>query len=190
MVVSRGGRRRLFFALWCDEGCREGLLAATRGAPWRDGWSGACGQGKAVPPADWHVTLCFLGGVEERDLQRLLAGASALRLPAFTLHFERLRYWAEAGVIAALADCPPAAVELAAALHALSRGLGLLPDDKPLRPHITLVRGLRGARWDGPRETALDLVLPAVRFELAQSREDVVAPAARYASLGAWPLGA
>lgn len=144
--------------------------------------------GRRVPPADWHVTLCFLGAVPDSLLTALQASAGRLHAPPFALRFERVRYWRQARVLALLGDCPPEAAALAAALRALARELGLAPDDKPLQPHITLVRGLRGSAWQGQRESALELLLPATRFELAESVEHAVAPAARYRSLAAWPL--
>jgi 2'-5' RNA ligase len=181
--VQPPARRRLFFALWPDEACREQLEAAAQQA-----FLGSeAGVGRPVPPADWHVTLCFLGAVPEPLLPSLQAGAARLHAPAFTLRFERLRYWEQAGVLALLADCPSGAAGLATALRTLSRELGLSPDDKPLRPHITLVRGLRGGRQVG-REQALGLTLAATRFELAESRAHVAAPAARYRLLAGWPL--
>lgn len=176
--------RRVFFALWPDETGRERLEALAA----RVLSAGAAYPGRAVPPADWHVTLCFLGAVQEPLLPSLQAAAARLRSPAFVLRFGRLRYWREAGVLALLGDCPPAASALAAALRALSRELGLVPEDKPLQPHITLLRGLRGLSWQEPPEASLELLLPATRFELAESCENVAAPAARYRSLASWPL--
>ncbi|HEX4051291.1 MAG TPA: RNA 2',3'-cyclic phosphodiesterase [Steroidobacteraceae bacterium] len=188
--MPRGGlgvqplaRRRLFFALWPDDACRERLAAAAQQAFSADGPR----AGRLVPAADWHVTLCFLGAVQEPLLGPLQAGAARLRAPAFTLRFEWLRYWEPAGVLALLGDCPPEAVALATALRTLSRELGVAPDDKPLWPHITLVRGLRGAR-QMPREKTLGLTLAATHFGLAESREHVAAPAARYRLLAVWPL--
>jgi 2'-5' RNA ligase len=181
--VQHPARRRLFFALWPDEACRERLAATAQRA-----LSGTeAHAGRLVPPADWHVTLCFLGAVQEPLLPPLQAGAARLHAPAFTLRFERVRYWQQAGVLALLGDRPPEAVALATALRTLSRELGLAPDDKPLRPHITLVRGLRGARQVSP-DKMLGLTLAATRFGLAESRENVAAPAARYHVLAGWPL--
>ena len=183
-TAPRPARRRVFFALWPDEACRQRLEAATQQA-----LSGAAAHaGRVVPPADWHVTLCFLGAVPESLLPALQGSAARVHAPAFVLRFERLHHWGQAGVLALMGDCPREATALAATLRALSRDLGLAPDDKPLRPHITLVRGLRGARWREPRGAALELLFPATRFELAESRENVAAPAARYRSLAGWPL--
>ena len=200
MIVPRGGeaapqsaRRRLFFALWPDEGCRAQLERAAEVA-----LTMAAGRaGRPVPPDDWHATLCFLGAVPEALLPALQAGAARLRAPGFALRLQRLRYWEETGVLALLGDCPPAAAALAAALRSLSRELGLAPDDKPLRPHITLVRGLRAGTRQGVRAageqpadgTALDITLQAGGFDLAESLVHVAAPAARYRRLAGWPLG-
>ena len=191
--LPRPRRRRVFFALWPEGPCRERLERALQTAPpgsAASAVSAASGgpAGRPVPPADWHVTLCFLGAVPDSLLMALQAGAARLQARQFALHFERIRYWRQAGVLALLADCPSEAAALAAALRALGRELGLAPDDKPLRPHITLVRGLHAAAWRGQRESALELLLSATRFELAESVEQAVAPAARYRSLAAWPL--
>ena len=198
-AALRPRRRRLFFALWPDAACRErlenalqatpaGIVASAGGVPSAASVASGAQAGRRVPPADWHVTLCFLGAVPDSLLMALQAGAARLHAPAFTLHFDRVRYWKQARVLALLGDCPPAAAALSAALRALGRELGLAPEDKPLRPHITLVRGLRASAWHGRRESALELVLPATRFDLAESIEPAVAPAARYRSLAAWPL--
>lgn len=158
--------------------------------------------GRAVPPADWHVTLCFLGAVEESLLAALCAQAALIEGSSFALHFERLAYWREAEVVAALAAPPPAAaVQLAEALRACSRALGLLPDDKPLRPHVTLMRlPSRRARSATavPRTTPLDITLQATEFQLFESRDPPVSDPAgataavqsRYRSLARWPLRA
>jgi 2'-5' RNA ligase len=141
-----------------------------------------------VPPPDWHVTLCFLGGVEEALLVALCERAGSVTARAFELQFRCLRHWGQAGVIAALAPAPAPAATLAEALRVRSRELGLTPDEQPLQPHITLVRGLRGKPWQGPRETALELTLAARSFRLVESLEGVQAPAARYRTLEVWPL--
>ena len=44
--------------------------------------------GRSVPPADWHVTLCFLGAVPEPLLPALQASAARLHVPGFVLRFD------------------------------------------------------------------------------------------------------
>lgn len=206
-----GARRRLFFALWVDESCRAALSEAAGGLL-------AELSGRPVAPADWHVTLCFLGAVEERLLAPLREQAALIEAPSFSLHFERAEHWYEARVLAALAEPPAAALQLAAALRALARSLGLAPDDKPLRPHVTLARGVGAAVWRGAGARAahvpLNVDLRVAEFHLAESGarpagETIagraagvaagavaaapaphVATAARYVSLARWPLRA
>jgi len=201
-------RRRLFFALELDEACRAGLAEAATGFL-------AGVPGRALASADWHVTLCFLGAVEESLLASLCAQAALLEASGFVLHFERLAYWREAHVFAALAAPPPAAaLQLAEALRTRSRALGLSPDDKPLRPHVTLMRvASRQARLAAaaPRAMPVHCSLQATEFQLFESR-DAPAPHAasttapgttaagttaagataagpsRYRSLARWPL--
>jgi len=135
--------------------------------------------------------LCFLGRVPASVAAELAAAAGRVRAAPFTLHFDRLRYWADSRVTVAIAHCPPEAARLATAVRLLSRQLGLLAGDTELQPHITLVRG-QDAPPPGPergRERALDITLAARALVLAESREGVVAPAARYVVRAHWPLG-
>jgi len=172
----------VFFALWPDRAWRERLDALVAA-------SVSSREGRAVAPPDWHITLCFLAAVEEALLPRLQQAAAQLQASAFELHFHSLRLWRPAGVLAAFADCPPAAAALANALRALARDLGLAPDEKPLRPHVTLVRGLRAAQGVSVGAVRIDLPLRADRFHLAQSCEQQQGSALRYRLLGDWPLG-
>ncbi len=223
-------RRRLFFALGLDESCRTRLaesLSQSLGVSLNESLTGALTQartvpptgaataplaglsGRAVAPADWHVTLCFLGAVEERLLAPLCAQAALIEASAFALHLTRVTYWRAAHVLAALAaPPPPAALQLADELRTRSRALGLAPDEKPLRPHVTLMRGVApphsrsagGARGadddrgadDAARAAPLDLALPATEFQLFESREPAARGAtaleSRYVSLARWPL--
>jgi 2'-5' RNA ligase len=178
---------RLFFALWPDEACRAQLGKAAATAL-RVG-----GSGRAVPAQDWHVTLCYLGGVPASLAAELAAAAGRVRASPFTLHFDRLRYWADSRVTVAIGPCPPEAARLATAVRALSRQLGLAAHDKGLQPHITLIRGQDAPPPEpGPgceRERALDVTLAAHTLVLAESREGVVAPAVRYVVRAHWPLG-
>jgi 2'-5' RNA ligase len=197
-------RRRLFFALWPDEACRVRLQAVA--APLL-----ARVPGRGLAPADWHVTLCFLGAVEPAMLEPLQRGAGALAARGFELPLEQIRYWREAHVIAAMGRVVPApALQLAEGLREMARALGLAPDDKPLRPHVTLMRGVTPPLWrearaldGGPAggqpvataETSLplpaDLTLRAEAFTLAESVAGPAAPGAgtgRYVELARWPL--
>jgi len=184
------GTRRLFFALWPEAEFLAHLRAATH-------LLGLAG-GRAVPDPDLHVTLCFLGAVGESTLPMLCERIDALQMPRFELEFGTIDYWPRSRVLAATAaTVPPAGVELAGALHAQARALGLRTDERPLRPHVTLLRGLAAGAWSaaGPLPLSPPLRLAASNFYLAQSQQLETRSAGslvpcRYVRLAAWPLRA
>jgi 2'-5' RNA ligase len=143
-----------------------------------------------VGQADWHVTLCFLGPVEQSAVEPMMVRAALVQAATFTLRFDRIERWREARVLVATASQVPAeARDLVQALHGAAQELGLKPDQKPWRPHLTLARSARTAR---AMPAALDeerlptaLAMPVSRFHLAESRRD---GPRRYTSLGSWPL--
>jgi 2'-5' RNA ligase len=196
--------RRLFFALWPPPGWSERPLAAAQAL-----LDGRAMTGRAVASADVHVTLCFLGAVEEAVVAALCERAAALQESAFELEFEGLELWPRSRVlVAASSRVPAAATELARALHRQARGLGLQPAEQPLRPHVTLMRGVANPQHScshppppppPPPPLTLTLTLSpplrlaSGRFYLAQSHELEGATAAasqapRYLRLDSWPL--
>jgi len=188
--------RRLFFALWPDASWCSRLIAAA--APVL-----SAAGGRALAPADLHVTLCFLGAVDEAQQVALRARAGQIEAVSFELEFERLELWREAGIVAAtVTRVPPSAAALAQALATAAREVGLAPDPKPWQPHLTLMRGLSAQRLAaqplpaqraGDAWPALRLTLPVARFYLAGSQGLGAQVAAasevpRYAMLASWPL--
>jgi len=131
--------QRLFFALWPDEDARRALVAATARAVRR------CG-GRAVPAANLHVTLAFIGSVaarrvaELRSIARQQAKAFVQEAP-LSLTFEGLAHWTRPQILCALAAAaPPAAPALAAALKDAVAAAGFAPDLKPFQAHVTVAR--------------------------------------------------
>jgi 2'-5' RNA ligase len=182
------GTRRLFFALWPE----ANFIASLRAVANPLGLAG----GRAVADLDLHVTLCFLGAVEESSLPALCERAAALELPRFELEFEAIEYWSRSRVLAATsATVPAAGAALARALHAQARALGLRTEDRPPRAHVTILRGLAASAVPatGPLPLTPPLRLMASNFYLAQSQQleplsaGGLAPG-RYARLAAWPL--
>jgi 2'-5' RNA ligase len=142
------------------------------------------------------VTLCFLGAVQESSLPALCERAASLELPRFELEFQAIEYWPRSRVLAATsATVPAAGAALVRALHAQARALGIRTDERPLRAHVTILRGLGPSAV--PAAGLLPLLPPlrlaASKFYLAQSQQLEPISAAslapdRYARLAAWPL--
>lgn len=127
---------RLFFALWPDETVRAQLAAAAAGIE--------LPRSRPVPARNLHLTLLFLGEVEENVQQRLVAGAGAIRAPGFALEFDHAGSFAAAGVAwIAPGACPPALAELVAQLRELAGRCGIATDARPYRPHLSIARKLR-----------------------------------------------
>jgi 2'-5' RNA ligase len=183
--------RRLFFALWPEETWAVRLIEAAALPLQMAG-------GRTLSAADLHVTLCFLGAVDQGQIGALRASAATIRARPFDLQFERLEFWPKARIIAATAaQVPRAGNALAQDLGEMARAAGLPPDAKIWRPHVTLVQGTGKPRWPDATEGAwpmLSLRLPVRQFYLAQSQglgahtEDP-SQGERYDKLAHWPLG-
>lgn len=114
-----------------------------------------------VPAAQIHLTLAFLGEVEEADAWRLNAELARIHLPSFTLSLtgpdcfpQRQRprvLWVGVAPEARLTN-------LVAAVQSAIRDCGLPVEERPFSAHITLAR----LRFPAPREAGafLDQPLP------------------------------
>lgn len=99
---------------------------------------------RAVPSVNFHITLAFLGAVDEQRVPALMDTAGELDLPAGTLELDRLGAFPRAGVVWLGSSSPPGELlafqaELAARLETL----GFTRDSRPWSPHVTLYRKMR-----------------------------------------------
>lgn len=183
-----GGQRRLFFALWPDASTAASFRAlARRFEP---------AAGRTPPVEDLHVTLCFLGSVQEALLPALTQCAAAIAAPGFELEFDRLEYWRRPRVLAVTcARVPPALHTLVGRLSDCARLVGTAPETRPYQPHVTLLRGVAAAPSGLKSGTPLvpPLELRAREFHLTQSQSLEPQSASgtatvRYRRLQVWPL--
>lgn len=128
---------RLFFALQ-----PAGATALAIG-DWRDRQL-AC-DGRAVPPANFHITLAFLGEIPATALPELcdsvdrhLDGQARC---ADSLNLNTLGYWARQGLLWLGPDEWPEQLEqLATGLRGATQRYGGKRDRSTFQPHITLFR--------------------------------------------------
>jgi 2'-5' RNA ligase len=129
--------KRVFFALWPDHRQRD-RLRDTINSVARDV------EGRIVDRRNWHITLAFVGDIEERLIPELQQRASQIKVQPFHLSFDRLEYWARPRVACLVAATVPTELQqLVTALHAAMQEVGVIPEDRTYRPHITVARNAR-----------------------------------------------
>ncbi|MFZ4537776.1 RNA 2',3'-cyclic phosphodiesterase [Propionivibrio sp.] len=181
-----------FFALCPDEPCADLLHALAESLA-------ASLGGKATLKETLHLTLAFVGNVNENKLPDLLEMASEVAeeikrmkpdpLKAGSLLLDRLACWKHNRILWIGSDHFPSVPEaLAEHLAGKLRARGYILSERPFAPHITLVRKLKAV----PEAAELDaLKIGAIQwpynaFVLLRSRLSSLGPA--YERLGTWEL--
>ena len=129
--------KRLFFSLWPDNRQRDRLRDVINSVA-------KTVEGRFVDRRDWHVTLVFIGTFPENRVPYLLERASQVQVEPFRLNFDRLEFWPRPRVASLVAaTVPPELQQLVDSLNGIIADLGLKPEDRTYRPHITVVRNAR-----------------------------------------------
>lgn len=160
--------RRLFFALWPDAARRSAIAA------WQPPLRELCG-GSAMQPETLHATLVFLGAVAEQRMESLLLAAQETVARRFELQLTTAHYWGHNHIVYAAPEAtPPALAELVRELERNLRRHRFPFEDRPYKPHVTL---LRHARWsDEPLPPMPAVCWPVGGFALVQSLGDAQGP--------------
>lgn len=166
---------RCFFALWPDDSTRERLAAAARGVSH---------HGRPVEPGNFHLTLVFLGGISKERVQELLQGASELHYPSFTLNLDRAGWWGGPRVLwLAPTLIPDRLTRLVNGLSDLAHRAGIVLDERPYNPHLTIARKVRDFTGSAEFEA---VKWRAGKFHLLESKS--LKSGVVYEPLAAWPL--
>ncbi len=178
---------RSFLSLDLPETCLEPLMARI----------GGLRAGRRVPDENLHITLSFLDDQPEESLEDLHGALEALSMPAVPLHFGGLEWFGpgKARMLAALVEPVEELVTLQAEVERQARKLGMRPEKRPFRPHVTLVRFR--AKMSEEEQGALSAVLAAppvvdgpealaTSFSLQGST--LTHGGARYEALAVYPL--
>jgi len=158
-------------------------------ADWRDRQPG--GTGRPVPPANFHVTLAFIGQLADDRLERLCHSVDDFlthdRPAGSELALDHTGYWPRPGIYwLGPSTWPESLTQLATRLRALATAAGARRDRNRFQPHVTLLRSC-----DTP--PAAPTTAPAFQlsyrhftlFESRQGRHGV-----SYHSLHYWNLSA
>jgi 2'-5' RNA ligase len=131
---------RLFFALWPDDAVRARL------ARWTSELRAVCG-GRPTRPENLHVTLAFLGSVEEARVAEVELAAGEVSPRAVSLVLDQPGYWKRKRIAWAGASIVPAELEvLAADLRGALMRAGVGFDGTGFVSHVTLLRNAREPR--------------------------------------------
>jgi 2'-5' RNA ligase len=168
--------RRLFFALWPEEVVRQGLLGL--------GEQLQGSNGRPTHPRDLHVTLVFLGTVEEGRRCCVQAVADSIRARPFELRIDRFGFWSRPRILwCGPGETPQVLTDLVADLQRGLEGCGFSPERRPYAAHLTLARKARRVPLPEP---ASPVNWPVREFALAASRLGGGKP--RYELLKTWSL--
>ncbi len=140
-----------------------------------------------VEAENLHLTLLFLGNQPTSQIPQLSQQAArvieALAIKPFTIQLDRLGLFPKAKVAWIAPSQPPEPlVQLESKLRAALTTMGISVEDRPYRPHVTLLRKAAA----NPRGTVPPIALQATALHLYESRST---PAGvRYIQLASWPF--
>jgi len=140
---------RLFIAIELPDEIKrqlEGMRTDIPGSRW-------------VPMEQIHLTLAFLGDVDDATLERLTRTLAAIRSPGFSLRFSGVGCFPDRRrprVLWAGLEPEPLLNGLAAAVREAVLACDIPLEERPFSPHITLAR----LRFPAPREVATFLDHP------------------------------
>lgn len=135
--VSRNtDEMRVFFALWPSNRIQQQLHALAKQL------RSQC-QGRVMRAETLHMTLQFIGNIRRPELPKLLAAASKVAAPPFTLALGKIALWKHNRIAyATLKNHAPILDELVSALKAQLAAEGVIYTDSKFSPHVTLLRNV------------------------------------------------
>jgi len=157
------GTKTVFFALWPDSRQRDRM---------RDFISPVVKQveGQATDRREWHITLSYLGELDEKYIPQLIESAQQISFEPLRIRLDRMEYWPRPKIAAMVPPrVSPDLEKLVNELNSLALTTGVLPPERVYRPHVTVVRNSR------PFETvrlAQSAVTEWSSFELLESTRE------------------
>ena len=158
---------RLFTGIEIPPGIAEALNMLRGGLP------GA----RWIDAENYHITLRFLGDIDDRTANDAASVLADIRKPAFNLHFDGLASFGGRKPRSVYAQVAPdrALTDLQDEQERLMRRIGLAPETRKFTPHVTLARlrstsSLDVADYLSARGFFRTAPFPVTRFVLFSSR--------------------
>ena len=168
--------QRLFFALWPGEETRRALWEVS--GKLHQVWSG-----RRMKPDTLHMTLVFLGDTPIEKLETIRGIASAMDIHKFRLAFGRAACWRHNKVgFLSPDESPPELLQLVYGLEDKLEEAGIAFDERPYKPHLTLLRNTRCTTHVPFESIAWNIE----EFVLVSSTTRETGPV--YQLIGRWPL--
>jgi RNA 2',3'-cyclic 3'-phosphodiesterase len=169
--------RRVFFALWPHAETRSRIVTQTAEFV-------SHGNGRVIPETNLHVTVNFLGSIDEsRMVDVQAAGAEVSRVPRFELLFDRIESVRRSRILWLAADAPPALLEMVRRLQNKALSRQPQPHREDFIAHVTLARDVQRLT----REMHIEpIVWPADELVLVESQ--LTAHGSVYSLVDRWPL--
>ena len=132
--APRPKTHRLFFALWPDWEIRQSISQGVM--PYLDD---VCGR--KVSQQQWHITLAFLGHINDDIVSCIQHQADKVTGQAFELTLDTLGHWSRPKVVwLGCASVPEAMRALVNSLNTELQGCGYEPEYQDFKAHMTLMR--------------------------------------------------
>ncbi|EEF79145.1 RNA 2',3'-cyclic phosphodiesterase [Methylophaga thiooxydans] len=150
--------KRLFFALWPDNNSRQQIAQINQQIFFPDI--------RKLIPDNLHITLVFLGNVDDAIATAVQQRAGDIIAPPISLEFNELDYWVKPKIVCLTCQRQPKAVyQLVNALTAMLAEYPVRVEQRPYRAHITLARKAK----QRPELNFSPVVINADSFALVES---------------------
>ena len=150
-------------------------------------WCSLCwpALSRKVPMQNYHVTVAFLGDINNDQLILLREMLDQLEHSAFELVFNEVKYWPDSTLLWLGADTvPDDALQLADKCKNIANRAGVRTGSRRYEPHLTLARKTESP----PGVPLIDPQFP-MKFESVQLMQSIrERSGVRYIELDSWPM--
>ena len=169
--------QRLFLALWPDDELRKHIKRSGKSLLRHGG-------GRPVALENIHITLVFLGNVDEHQQACVEQVADGVQCPIFSLKLDKAGHWPRPRVLwLGCKETPEPLKQLVSDLYQGINHCGIQLDSRPYQAHLTLMRKVSKPPADltiEPIDWSLD------RFVLVKSTTHP--EGVKYSVIKEWPL--